>query len=227
MRLTSPTLPIDLPIAAIVPDFISDRGSVLLSRDILQRYWRDHLVNYFAVFLETPMDSAKLRDEIARSADPGDSALMVLSMAAMREEIDSAIAAAFADIDALQLLVALITVAGIVDLVVSNVLDRRRLHAIVRVVGTTHSTVLAIISCEGAVIGVTAGCVGVLVGIVASWIWIRFTYPVLVGYVLHLHIAWVNAIVCVTLASVMAVLAGVAAGYLRLREEPVDALRAE
>jgi putative ABC transport system permease protein len=227
VELESPGGPIVLPVVAVVPDFISDRGSILLGRDLVRKNWHDRLVNYFAVFLAPGTTVGDFRRALTRSVGNDAANLSVLSLSALVSEIDDAIAAAFADIAALQLLVIAITIAGIVDLVVSNVLDRRRLHAVLRVAGTSDRGILQIVACEGGLIGLTAGLVGIVVGCLASWTWIRFTYPVLVGYVLRLNFAWINAILCLALASGTAVVAGTVAGYTRLRESPVDAVRAE
>jgi putative ABC transport system permease protein len=227
LELETPTSHLSLPIVAVVADFVSDRGSVLLERGLVGEHWRDKLVNYFAVFLAPGTDVEAFRRAFGGAGGERAGSLTVLSMSSLLSQIDVAIAEAFADIAALQLLVIVITIAGIVDLAVSNVLDRRRLHAILRVAGTTDGGIVRLITCEGGMIGVSAGVLGVALGMLASWIWIRFTYPVLVGYVLRLDFAWTNAILCVAFATATALLAGGVTGYARLRESPIAAVRAE
>ena len=225
VEIDTPTGRIKMPVAAIVPDFVSDRGSILLGNDIFRERWRDDLVNYYAVFLDADTSVEELRANLIGAAGRDASIVSVLTTSAVIHEIDTAIERAFADVDALQILVIAITLAGIVDLVVSNVLDRRRLHAMLRIAGTTDRGVLAMVVFEGAIVGLTAGLIGVAIGMMASWTWVSFTYPVLVGYVLTLSFAWVNALACVALATLTALLAGGAAGYLELRHSPTDAVR--
>jgi putative ABC transport system permease protein len=227
VSLPTPTGDLSLPVVAVVPDFVSDRGSVLVTRNLLHSRWRDRLVNYFAVFLDTGSNVEAFRQAVARATREDAATLSVLSLVTLVAQIDDAIAAAFADIDALQVLVLLITIAGIVDLAVSNVLDRRRLHAVLRIAGTTDRGILQIVACEGGIIGISAAVVGVAIGGFAAWIWTHFAYPVLVGYVLHLNFAWTNALLCFAITTVTAIAAGSAAGYLSLRESPVAAVRAE
>ncbi len=226
LSVPSPTGTVSLPIAAIVPDYVSDKGSILMSRQVFRERWRDGLVNYIAVDLRDGATVASLRRDIGRELQ-GATGLSVLETAEMVRQVEGMIDKAFADVDTIQLLVILITLAGIVDLLVSNVLDRRRELALLRLVGTTNRSVVRSVVIEAAIIGITAGMLGALVGAASSWVWLRFNYPVLVGYVLEFHFSWASAVVCVTLSTATAAITGAVATMGTLRGPVVEAMHFE
>ena len=124
-------------------------------------------------------------------------------------------------------LVLVITLAGIVDLLVSNTLDRTRELAVLRAIGAGDRAVVRSSVWEALAIGIAAAISGILVGLGSSWVWIRFSYPALVGYVLQFHFQWVTAATCFFLAAGGAAVAGGAAGYSAARMPIDEALRHE
>ncbi len=226
LDLESPTGSLHRPVVAVVPDFSSDKGSVLLARNVFMRHWNDDLVNYVAIEAAPGVSSDALHRAVARALAAAEVDLTMFTPAGFRSRIDRAITQAFADVDALRLLVLLVTVAGVLDLLISNVLDRRRLYAALRAVGMLDRTLFGLVAVEASIISGTAAVLGGLIGGVASWIWIRFTYPVLVGYTLRLHFAWESAGVCALLTIATAIVAGVAAVAAELRRHLGESLRA-
>lgn len=223
LRLDSPTGPVELPVAAIVPDFVSDAGSVVLSAELVKERWRDGLVNYVAVHLREGAGLSELRAEIAESVALAPS-LSVMSSASMRARIDGYIKRAFDDVSAIQLLTIFVTLAGIIDLLVSSVVDRKRSMALLLVAGATERDLVRSAALEASAIGVTAGLLGGALGCLYSWVWIRFTYPVLVGYVLDLDLAWASVAGCIAMTLLTAMLTGWFASRATLRTTPLEAI---
>lgn len=203
LELATPSGHVEAEVVGVVPDYVSDQGSVLMLRSVFSSRWRDSLVNYVAVELIPTARVSDLRSAVAALPERRFE-LSVISSAAMRDRVDSLIDRAFADVDTIQLLVILITLAGIVDLLLSNVLDRSRETGLLRVVGANRRLLMAAATWEAAAIGLTAGILGVVVGALASWVWVTFNYPVLVGYVLQFHFSWAAASFCILLATLTA-----------------------
>jgi ABC-type lipoprotein release transport system permease subunit len=68
---------------------------------------------------------------------------------------------------------------------------------------------------------------GAVVGVVCAWIWVHYNYPVLVGYVLELRIAWGSILASLALAAVCASLAATVAARYALRQPALSAIRFE
>lgn len=215
-----------LPVAAIVPDYVSDQGSILVSRELLAAGWNDRLVNYYSVRLRPGATSDELASEVEHAL-PGSEGLAVTETARMIERVDGLIGQAFADIDTIKLLVLFLTAVGITDLVITNVLRRRRELAVLRLVGleTFHALRIAIL--EALCVTVAAALSGVLIGIVCAWLWVHYNYPALVGYVLELRLAWGSIAGALVLAVVSALVAATLTSRYALKEPALATVRYE
>ncbi|MFN2377141.1 MAG: ABC transporter permease [Candidatus Binatia bacterium] len=226
LRLSSVTGEVPLPVVAVVSDYVSDKGSVLLARDLFASRWKDDLVNYYAVDLA---DGSSLGD-LARDVEdgiPGHESLAVTPTHGMVRRVDGLIGKAFADIDTIKLLVLFLTVVGIADLVVSNVFWRRRELAALRLVGLTDTQVVRTARIEALCVAGAAALCGALVGTLCAWVWVRYNYPVLVGYVLDLHFSWGSILASFLLAAAAAYLAASAAARYALKQPALVTVRFE
>jgi len=226
LELSTVTGEVRLPVVAIVPDYVSDKGSVLLSRELLESRWKDRLVNYYAVGLKDGATVDNLARETA-DAVPGSEGLVVTATSRMVERVDGLIGQAFADIDTIKLLVLFLTTVGIADLVISNVLWRRRELAVLRLVGLTDAQVIRTARLEGICVTFGAAICGVVVGAMCAWIWVNYNYPALVGYVLELRLAWGSILASLALAGLSASAAATVAARYALRQPALSAIRFE
>jgi len=224
LSLATVTGDLQLPVVAVVPDYVSDMGSVLLSRDLLESRWKDRLVNYYAVSLRSGVTVDSLAEE-TRGAVPGSEGLAVTATSRMIERVDALIGQAFADIDTIKLLVLFLTSVGIADLVISNVLWRRRELAVLRLVGLTNAQLVRTARLEGVCVTLGAAICGAVVGVICAWIWVHYNYPVLVGYVLDLEVAWGSIAASFVLAGLSASAAATVAARYALRESALSAIR--
>jgi putative ABC transport system permease protein len=212
----SPTGPVSLFVCGTTPDFTSDQGSVIASAEILGTRWRDDLVNYLSIDLRPDADASLFRSELSEylGATHG---LVAYDTGELRAMIEQVLADAFRDVDAIQLLVFFITYAGIIDLVASTVIDRRREFTLLRAVGARDRMIARSVALETGVLGLTAGCLAVVTGMLFSYLWLQFIYPVLVGYVLRHDFAWSAAGVVLVVTCSTAVLAGYTAARVALK----------
>jgi len=224
LSLATVTGEVRLPVVAVVPDYVSDKGSVLIARSLLAARWKDDLVNYYAIELTSGASIDALALEVQRSV-VGESGLAVTATSQMIERVDGLIGEAFADIDTIKLLVLFLTVVGIADLVVSNVMSRRRELAVLRLVGLTDSQLMQTARLEGICVTLGAAICGAVVGTLCAWIWVHYNYPVLVGYVLDLRIAWGSIVASLALAGISASVAATVAARFALRQPALSTIR--
>ena len=217
---------VELPVVAVVPDYVSDKGSILIHRDLVSRWWNDHLVNFFSVDLHSGSQLSTLVEDVRQNL-PGNESLAVVAAEQMIARVDSLIGDAFADIDTIKLLVLFLTAVGIADLVVSNVLSRKREMAVLRIVGLTDRQVVRTMRLEGLTVTLAAAVCGSVVGSLCAWVWVKFNYPALVGYVLSLDIAWSSILISLVTAAVAATVAGTIAGRYALRQPALSTIRFE
>jgi putative ABC transport system permease protein len=129
--------------------------------------------------------------------------------------------------DAIQLLIVVVTVAGILDLLLSAILERRRELSLWRVIGAAERTVRRSVVVESATIGLLGTGLGVSLGLVTAWIWIRVNFRYLLGYYLDYHFAAGSAAWLTTLVLLMTLLAGYVAARRATRQSVLEGLRIE
>lgn len=222
--LETPKGVLGAPIAGIVADMSSSSGTVLLARPLYETWWADPSISRVNVYLEPGVGVEEARRRIvARLA--GRHRLKILALRDNLAYHDDKIRRAFGFANTLQLLVAVVTVAGIFDLLLSGILERRRELAVWRLMGAAERAVRRTIVVESLTIGALAVAVGTGVGLVMSWIWVRVLIPRLIGYDLtYAFAAWPTAM-SVTLVLLMTGLAGWAAATHATRAAVLDSLR--
>ncbi len=217
---------LDVPIVAIVPDYVSDQGSVILSRQLVAERWSDSLVNYYAISLKEGRSVIDLTREVNEGIESAQS-LAVTHTKGMIDKVDGLIGQAFADIDTIKLLVLFLTAVGIADLVVSNALWRRRELAVLRLIGLTERQVVQTAFFEAVAVALGAALCGAAIGILCAFLWVTYNYPVLVGYVLDLKVSWESIAISLLLAGLSASIAAISAARYSLRQPALQVIRFE
>lgn len=226
VELDTPTGPLALPVVGVVPDLISDRGSVLLSARVLAERWHETTVSRVAVSLAPGEALTTVRQRIADRLGER-YRLKILTMREVLEYHHEKVSSAFAFTQAIQLLVAIVTVAGILDLLLSAIIERRRELAVWRLIGADDRAVRRSIVIESATIGVLGSALGVAVGAVTTWIWVAANFRYLLGYHLEYHLALGPTLGYVALAIAMSILAGYAAARYAIHEPILSGLRTD
>lgn len=226
ITLDTPTGALSLPVVGVVPDYVADRGSVVMSYRLFADRWREPTVNRFNLFLApgTSLESAR-RDILDRLG--ARFRLKVLSLRELLEYHDAFRRKAFAFTDAIQLLIVIVTVAGILDLLISGIIERRRELAVWQLIGADARAVRRSIVVEAGAIGVLAATLGVAVGFVTAWIWVRINFKYLLGYHLKFFFPIVTSCWYVVLVICMTMVAGYIAANRATRTPVLEFLQKE
>jgi putative ABC transport system permease protein len=226
LALAAPTGTVRLTVVGIVPDYMSDRGSVILSRKLLVDRWRDHAVNRVHLFLEPGVSAATVRERIiARLGSRY--RLKILTPREVIQFHTAQVDRAFRLMDAIQLLIVFVTVAGILDLLLSAILERKRELSLWRVIGADEAAVRRSVVIESATIGTIGAALGVGLGFATAWIWVAVNFRYLLGYYLDYHFAADAAGWFVVLVLAMTIIAGYGAASRATRLSVLEGLRVE
>jgi putative ABC transport system permease protein len=224
--LQTPSGILTVPIVGIVPDYMSDRGGIAISRRLLVERWGDHVVNRVLVFLRPDGTIERVHAALA-SRFASAYRLKILSL---REVVDfhaAAVTRAFALMDAIQLLIVVVTVAGIFDLLLSTILERRRELAVWRLIGADERAVRRSVVLESATLGLTGSLLGATLGVVTAWIWVAINFRYLLGYHLEFHFALGATLRFVVLVMAMTIVAGYGAARRATQQAVLESLRVE
>ena len=209
-----------------MPDYISDRGSVICNRRVLVERWHDASFNRLLLFVEPGVEAAEVRRRIAeRFAERVP--LKILSMGEVVMDHAQHVRRAFALMESIQLLMVLVTVAGVFDLLLSAIMERRRELALWQLIGADARAVRRSILLESATLGALASILGVLVGCLTAWLWLRFNFRYLLGYAFEFHLDVGRAAWLVLVTMVTTTVAGRAAATWAIRRPILPGLRAD
>jgi len=226
IEIDSPTGTLELPVVGVITDYISDRGSVFISRRLFDEYWHDAMVNRIDVVLAPGASVEATRREIAARLGT-QYRVKVVTSAEWADYVGEKIDKAYAFTVAIQLLIVVVTVAGVFDLLLASIWERRRELALWRVIGADEQSVRRAVVIESATIGGLGSALGVAVGLVTTWIWVGVNYRYLLGYHLEYHFALAATLRMVCLVMVMTAVAGWLAARNATRESVLDGIQAQ
>jgi putative ABC transport system permease protein len=226
MQLDTPSGPLTLDIVGVVPDYMSDGGSVILNRSLLTKYWKDSSVSRIHVFANPGVSLDALRSAIQAKVGK-QYRLKVLSTGELVRYHSDMVNRAFALMDSIQLLIVIVTIAGIFDLLLSAIIERRRELGVWRVIGADERMVRQSVVLESATIGAIGAMLGIVVGAITAWIWVGINFRYLLGYYLDYRFAFAATAWYVALVLVTTVIAGWAAARQATRQPIVDAIQAQ
>ncbi len=223
----TPAGPERFSIAGVVSaDYSGDQGSIVMSRDRFAALWGDPRVSHFNVFLAPAASLEETRTAILQAL--GTRYLVkVLTVPQTLAYHQGMVDRAFVFTYAIQLLVVAVTLAGIVDLLTTQIIERRQEIGIFRAVGADETRVARAIRLEALVIGLAGAVLGSLLAVGTSLLWVRVNFRILIGYILEYHFPLLTALWCVTLAGGVAFIAGHLAARRALRQPVLDSLRYE
>jgi putative ABC transport system permease protein len=228
IEVPTPAGPMAMRITAVVTnDFSGDRGSVLMHRDRFSTHWGgDRQVSHFNIYVTPGNDIDAVRHRIVDTLK-GRYLTKVLTLSQLVVYHQNMIDRAFAFTYAIQLLVIAVTLAGIVDLLSTQIIERQREIGLFRVIGADLPVVARAIWLEALMIGLSGAVLGAVISIGTSLIWVRVNFRILIGYIVEHHFALLTAVWCVILAGTVATLAGRMVAARALRQPVLDALRYE
>src|SRR5262249_55476579 len=192
--------------------------------------WRETTVNRIHVFLEPGARQAAVRTAILERLGDLFGRRYHLKVQTMDEGVAylaDKIDQAYAFTAAIQLLIVLVTLAGIVDLLLADLWERRRELALWRVIGADERVVRRSVVIESATLGALGALLGVGVGAATTWMWVRVNYRYLLGYYLDLHFAAGTSVWLVLLVLVATAAAGWAAARHATRQPILDGIQVE
>ena len=166
--LDSPTGRHEFTIVGVQVDYSSDRGSIMMDREVYKKLWKDDRVDVFDLMVEKDYDPEKVRTAIQRRF-AGERNVFVLTNTNMRSEI-LRLTDQFLSLQYVQILVAvLVAVLGIINSLMVSITERKREIGILRGLGGEKRQVRKAILLEAVCIGLVAVALGIACGTVLGY----------------------------------------------------------
>jgi putative ABC transport system permease protein len=163
-NLPTPTGVHPFPIAGVIIDYTSDQGFVAIDRSEYIRLFHDDLVDVFEVYAKPGADLEAIRRAVLERFGKRGFQLFVLTNNEFRTELRKLIDKAFQLTYAMEAVAVLLALLGVINTLLSAVLDRTREIGLLRAIGATRSQVIQTFCTEAGFIGVTGGLMGIAAG---------------------------------------------------------------
>lgn len=226
ITMQTPSGPLQLRIAGVTVNFTSPRGTVIISRELYKRSWHDPQLNRAFLTVSAGVDRAHVRAAIA-AALGRKYALRILSSSELMAYFAMQVQRAFAPVDVLGGLVLLVVLVGLADTLAASVVERTRELGVMRAVGVWRSHLRRMVVAEGLVLGTMGLILAVSTGIALGTLWVKATFPYLLGWALEIYIPYKSVAVVVLTTIAVCMIAALLPARRAAGLEPVAALRYE
>jgi len=206
-------------------DYGSERGYILMDREVLLKYLLDPAPTSLAVFVASGANAEEVRREIQDAA--AGHRILIFSDRDLRKEAVRIFDRTFAITYALEAVAVLVAVMGIAGALLALVIDRRREMGLLRFLGAASSQVQKMILVEAGLLGLLANLAGFVLGYFLSLILVFVINKQSFGWTIHFH--WPVAVLLGALTVVYAatVISGLYPARVAVGLNPLEAIHEE
>jgi putative ABC transport system permease protein len=212
-------------VADIYYDYSSERGTILMDRNVLLRYVPDPAASNLAVYVAANARVDTVRAEIEQAA--AGHRVLIFSNRDLRGEALRIFDRTFAITYALEGVAVIVAVMGVAGALLALVIDRRRELGLLRFLGAEAGQVRKLIVTEAGLIGLLANFAGIALGFALSLILIYVINRQSFGWTIRFH--WPVAVLlgALTLVYAATVLAGLYPARVAVRLNPIEVVHEE
>ncbi|HEY6877581.1 MAG TPA: ABC transporter permease, partial [Polyangiales bacterium] len=172
VSIDTPSGPQNFEIYAVVVDYSSDQGWLLLDRHWYEQFWKDEPLDMLEVYFAPGAD----REQVAEAlrAALGESGMIFVSLhEVLREELRGVARALFAYAQAPELLTLIVAIMGVIGTMLAAVIDRIREIGMLRAIGATRGQVTLSLVVESGFLGLAAALCGIIAGVPQGYVFTR------------------------------------------------------
>jgi putative ABC transport system permease protein len=213
-------------VGAIIIDYTSDQGSVIMDRSVFLKQFNNDQVDTFHIYLRDRQSLEQTRAAItAKLGQRFD--LYVLSNVELRDEARKLLSSAFSITYAMEAVAVALALLGIINTLLAAVLDRTREIGLLRAVGADRKQIIKLFAGEAFFIGLTGSLIGVMTGGIVGYIVTKIVGVQATGWNFPFAYPWATAGQMVVVATVAAIIAGLYPARRAARLDVVEALAYE
>ena len=230
VTIITPKGPETVPVEGIFYDYATDGGKMVMERSFYHRFWDDDRITVFALYLETDADSESVRRAVSRRLTSSQEQLApptIVRNKELRQEILNIFDRTFVLTYVLEAIAVLVAILGIVNTLVTAVLERRRELATLQAIGASTKQVEQLILWEAVYLGLIGAVLGVIGGLALAWVLISVINKQSFGWTIRMTIPLGVLFQAVLLAICAAWIAGYFPARWAARQPVVEGLREE
>ncbi|NGZ98725.1 MAG: hypothetical protein CV089_21865 [Nitrospira sp. WS110] len=218
------------PIVAVFYDYSTDGGKLLMDRALYQSLWHDDLVTVFPVYLRdgANLDGVKARmTALLSTSANGGLPPLVISNVELRKEILEIFDRTFLLTYVLEAIAVVIAMLGIVNTLITSVLERRREFSTLRAIGGSSTQIRQLVLWEAAYLGGIGIVLGLIGGGLLSLLLIKVINRQSFGWTIQMIVPTGSLIQALLLAALATLVAGYFPARWAAQQPIVEGLREE
>ena len=230
VSITTPTGPAAVSVEGIFYDYATDGGKMVMDRTWYQREWHDDRVTVFSIYLAAGADAEHVRQSIVTHVAGLDGVTvtpLVIRNRELRQEILEIFDRSFVLTYVLEAIAVLVAMLGIVNTLVTAVLERRREFATLRAIGASTRQVERLVLWEAAYLGLIGAVLGVVGGLLLALLLIHVINKQSFGWTIQMTVPGGVILQAVGLALTAALVAGYWPARWAARQPVAEGLREE
>jgi putative ABC transport system permease protein len=230
VTITTPAGLTAVSIEGIFYDYATDGGKMVMDRTWYQRQWHDDRVTVFSIYLTAGADAEHIRKSIVTQVAGLDGVTvtpLVIRNHELRQEILDIFDRSFVLTYVLEAIAVLVAMLGIVNTLVTAVLERRREFATLRAIGASTRQVERLVLWEAAYLGLIGAVLGVVGGLLLALVLIHVINKQSFGWTIQMTVPGGVILQAVGLALMAALVAGYWPARWAARQPVVEGLREE
>lgn len=213
-------------VAGIFRDYTSERGIILMKESTFQRYWNETGLFGISLFAERGTDVDDLIGRIDEALGSKYDA-MIISNRGLRHSAIEVFDRTFTITVALQILAGLVAFIGVMNTIMSLMLERSREIGVLRANGMTRYQLLKMIFAESGLIGLISGVLSLPLGTAMAWILVLIINKRSFGWTLDFVLQFEYYGHAMAIAIVSSLLAGIYPAYKMANQNVSELLRTE
>jgi putative ABC transport system permease protein len=212
-------------IVDIFYDYASERGHILMDRDVLLKFLPDETPTNLAVFMAQNAKAEEVRKEIQEAA--AGHRILIFSNRDLRTEAVRIFDRTFAITYALEAVAVIVAVMGVAGALIALVIDRRRELGLLRFLGASSGQIRKMILVEAGLLGLLANLAGFVLGYFLSLILVFVINKQSFGWTIRFH--WPVAVLlgALTVVYVATVVSGLYPAQVAVRLNPLEVIHEE
>jgi putative ABC transport system permease protein len=211
-------------IADVYYDYASERGMILMDRNVLLKYLPDPAPSNIAVFVSPGVNPANVRAEIERAAAAANARILIFANGDLRKQAVQIFDRTFAITYALEAIAAFVAIMGVAGALLALVIDRRRELGLLRYLGASSRQLRKMILAEAGLLGLLSNIAGLCLGILLSLILIFVINKQSFGWTIRFHWPFAVLLGGISLIWFATLLAGCYPARIAVRLNPLEVI---
>jgi len=207
-------------------DYGSEQGTVMMARELFDRFYSDRGITSLGLFLDEQTDSEAVVSELIALVPQG-RAVLVRTNDRLRAASLDVFDRTFRVTAVLRLLAFIVAFVGMLSALMALQLERAREIAVLRAIGLTPQEVRKLVVTQTGLMGLISGFQAIPMGLILSLVMIFVVNKRSFGWTLSMQVGPDVLVQAIALAVVAALLAGFYPAWIMARTSPVLALRGE